>query len=299
MKKFLTLLVLLLSGCGSREPSSPIPPSLEQELSARVEAAEKWAIRDANGAPTKVKADGSPDTGDALLWAGILCSSNPAKFQASCEQVKASQGADGRIWRHPSRVEVDLVNSFSRDMAIGLLLYVQATQDVTFLQKWVDYVVENGQACTEATDNRCEMTTIIWSLAKLAAPEINLHGKQVLSPKQVLAVLYAAATGGESGYPLHLIAQQLILLKRAGESGAVLWQETAKALYKRDSSNALFAYLAGRLDSATLLMLEQLPAKRPSGASQWSFERESSSRAWMQSMGWEYVWLYYVMQEGK
>jgi hypothetical protein len=182
-------------------------------------------------------------------------------------------------------------------MALGLLLYTQVTNDVTSLQKWVDYVVENGQACPDATDNRCDMSVIIWSLAKLVAPDVDLHGRQVLSPKQVLAVLYSAATAGEDGYPLHLIAQQLVLLKRAGEGNALLWQETAKALYKRDSGNPLFAYLAGRPDSATLLMIDQIPETGPAGPTQWSFERPSSSRAWKQSMGWEFIWLHELMKK--
>lgn len=267
---------------------------------------EKWAARepsgDGRGAAVKSLPNGKPDTGDALLWSGILCSLDSVKFIANCESVEDSQGPDGRMWRHPSRVGKDQVNSFSRDMAMGLLLYAQVTKDVTSLQNWVDYVVAEGQACPDAVDNRCSMSTVIWSLAKIAAPSVDLHGKKVLAPKQVLAILYAAAVGGESGYPLHLIAQQLILLKRAGEGNALLWEETAKALYKRDPSNALFAYLAGRPDSATLLMLEQMPTSRPAGgslATEWSFEREGSQRAWERSMGWEYVWLFQLMKEDK
>lgn len=296
--------LLALSGCGwfgggSRTSASPSQVELARE---RVEQAESWAARDQWGAPTKVLASGKPDTGDALLWAGILCSSgafgrpgspsDPVKFAASCEQVEDSQGPDGRMWRHPSRVGRDTVNSFSRDMAMGLLLAVQATGDVDMLQRWVDYVIENGGACPDATDNRCEMSTNIWSLAKIAAPSVDLHGKAVLTAKQVLVVLYAATREGEAGYPLHLIAQQLVLLKRAGESGALLWRQTAQVLYEREPTNALFAHLAGRDDVAVQLVLQQLPTSRPAGASQWSFEREGSSEAWRQSMGWEYIWLF-------
>jgi len=311
-KSLLVLLCLALSAgalsaCSvwpwGENERTPAPASSLERAAERVALAEGgWAAVDQWGAPTKLLPSGKPDTGDALLWAGILCSSgafgrpgspsDPVKFIASCEQVEDSQSPDGRMWRHPSRVGRDTVNSFSRDMAMGLLLAVQATGDVDMLQRWVDYVVENDGACPDATDNRCQMTTTIWSLARIVAPSVDLHGKKALAPKQVLAVLYAAAVGGESGYPLHLIAQQLILLKRAGESGAILWEETAKTLYNREPSNALFAHLAGRNDVAVELLLQQLPTDRPAGASQWSFEREGSSEAWLQSMGWEYVWLF-------
>lgn len=299
--RILFVLLLLVLSCG-RGSSAEVPPALEQQLAERVAEVEQWAARepagDGRGAAVKSLPSGKPDTGDALLWSGILCSISPDKFSANCDSVEDSQGPDGRMWRHPSRVGKDVRNSFSRDMAMGLLLQVQRTGDVDMLQRWVDYVIREGQACPDAEDNRCEMTTVIWSLAKLAAPSLHLHGKKVLAPKQVLAVLYAAAVAGETGYPLHLIAQQLVLLKRAGEGNALLWQETAQALYRRDSSNALFAYLAGRPDSATLLMLEQMPRERPSGASQWSFEREGSQQSWKRSMGWEYVWLYLLMRTG-
>lgn len=292
------LLVLLIALSCGRGSSTSVPPALEQQLTERVQEVEQWAARESSGAAVKSLSNGQPDTGDALLWSGILCSVDPDKFSANCDSVEDSQSPDGRMWRHPERVGRDVQNSFSRDMAMGLLLYTQVTQDVTLLQRWVDYVITEGQACPDAVDNRCSMSTVIWSLAKIAAPSVNLHGKKVLAPKQVLAVLYAAAVGGETGYPLHLIAQQLVLLKRAGEGNALLWEETAKALYQRDPSNALFAYLAGRPDSATLLMLEQMPRERPGGASQWSFEREGSQQAWKRSMGWEYVWLHLLMRAG-
>lgn len=294
---FFILPILLLS-CG-RSDSPDIPPSLSLQVSKRVANTENWAARDPllNDVPTKLRADGSADNGDGLLWAGILCSADQAKFASSCQYVADSQGSDGRMWRSPTRVDKEDKNTFSRDMAMGLLLAVQATGDVVMLQRWVDYVTENELACPVADDNRCQMTTNIWSLAKIAAPEVDLGGHILLTPKQLLIVLYGAASTSDGGFPLHLIAQQLILLKRAGEGNALIWRKTAELLHDREPSNALFAYLAGKSERASVLIMEQLPTDRPIGASQWSFERVGTQQAWKHSMGWEYIWLHALMSK--
>src|SRR5262245_41908479 len=55
-----------------------------------------------------------------MLWAGLLCA---AGERAQCDAIRASQTTDGRLWRSPSRVNVQTQNSSSRDMLLGFLHY--------------------------------------------------------------------------------------------------------------------------------------------------------------------------------
>ncbi|NBO38908.1 hypothetical protein EBU99_10035, partial [bacterium] len=102
------------------------------------------------------------EVGDAVLFNGLLCL---AGDELSCEAVRRSQGSDGRMWRAEFRLARDAVNSFSRDMAVGVLAYLVATRDTDLAKRWMVWIEQNDyRLCRESTDNRCDFTPGFWTL---------------------------------------------------------------------------------------------------------------------------------------
>jgi hypothetical protein len=62
---------------------------------------------------------------NTLSWAGYSCfaatlAQDTVTSSKRCGEVKNSQGANGRWWRGPGRVNIEVKDSFSRDMSLGL-----------------------------------------------------------------------------------------------------------------------------------------------------------------------------------
>lgn len=273
--------LVLLVGCGRSTPTKPNPSELER-LEERVVQVLEWAPVCKNGMASKQ----SCDDGDNLLWSGLLCLSGE---ESQCRFVKESVDTDGRAWRSPYRVGKDRANSFSRDMAVGLLAYVARTKDFATLDRWVNYYEAEGKLCPDAVDNRCELSPNIRSLAKIVKGDKS-------EVDSYLTILYAQAKFGETGYPMHLVASQLVILKHLGLGNRYLWNQTAQALNTRDI-NPLFMYLDGEEDKAVRTALERIPQAKPTKQSQWSIERHHSEAAWKRSMGWEWVYLLNLIKE--
>ena len=284
---------LLLNGCG-RSGSAPAGPSTLAQLDVKLEQVRSWApVCSATGAPTKRPASIDCDDGDGLLWAGLSCFAGTS--EAACQYVRASQGADGRMWRSPQLVDKDNKNSFSRDMALGFLSYVARTGDTGSLDRWIAYINANsGKMCPDGTDNRCDPLLNVKALIKAIHRGADISA---VSPQVILTGLTVSAATADTGFPLHLIAVELILLKELGFSGHSTYKVTADSLHSRQSRNPLFAYLAGHNDTAVELMLEQIPSARPDSPSEWSFEREQAGEAWRKSMGWEFLFLRKLLGE--
>ena len=93
--------------------------------------------------PSKRHGDGTCDDGDATLFNGLLCA---AGDERGCDGVRDAQDSDGRWWRSPRRRRGEgrkAHNSFSRDMSMGVLLYLAATEDRTAAEKWLRWIEKN------------------------------------------------------------------------------------------------------------------------------------------------------------
>lgn len=237
--------------------------------------------------------------GDAALFNGLMCLSGD---ELACEAVRRSQGSDGRMWRAELRVASDAVNSFSRDMALGVLAYLVETRDVGLAQRWMAWIKENDlRLCRESSDNRCLITPPVWTLFRDVWLYLGLTPTEEMSSRSSLwidstFVTLMQAQFAPLGFELHLTAVSLLLRKKMGQRSETL-QSLAGALVARQPRNPFFVYLNEGVSFRTVQLTSQwCPEQPPQYKSEWSFERNSNQRPWLRSMGWECVMLINLME---
>jgi hypothetical protein len=230
------------------------------------------------------------DVGDSLLWSGLLCLSGEDDF---CQAIPFFQDVHGRFWRHPSRINVEKGDSFSRDMALGALAYILKTRDVAIMDSWMTYIADhNGKLCPDDSDRRCTVTPKLYGLFYLVAREI---GSNIITPHMRLGVIADDTTAlieaktAPSGYPLHLIAVQILIKQKLGVDNFVT-NSVLDVLIEREPHNPFFRFLregaSGKVLSDFNKIYPELPPKR---LNQWLFQRAWSDRAWLQAVGYDLV----------
>lgn len=315
MKLLALFSVIFMTACGAAEnkeaqcifkgcPSTSSAPA-DQITSDQVAQLQNLGLQIRSWAPTcggGIACEDGND-GDSLLWAGLLCSVGE---QAQCNAVRSSQSSDGRAWRSPSRVNNASKtaydadgdsNSFSRDMLLGFLHYLAATKDVAAGTNLVNYIISHDdKLCTDANDNRCDLTFPQYSEAWGTMKYVWLHmdatptkemeqgdigDEAILKTESVFAI--------NNGYTLHLVAVELYLRQRIGNFDSTL-QNAAGVVLSRQPNNPFYEYVAnGKTSRAADLVLQYCPTKKPSQANQWSWQRDTAEAAWNNSMGWDCI----------
>lgn len=239
------------------------------------------------------------DDGDSVLFAGLLCL---AQIEAGCLTVKASQGEDGRWWRSPRRNpdNIGKDNSFSRDMALGVLAYLTATKDRDAANNWWHWIENNRPCiakigvecivygipryCTDDTDNRCSITPMmfatmyrVWKYLDLQPPKAmsRFRDSPILKPKR-------------KGYPLHLFAVHEYIRQRQGNMPN---KEVTNFLMSQDSSNPFFVWLYQGRTTHFKKLVDLYCAGHEGDRDQWSWERDTLERAWYDSMVWDCLFI--------
>lgn len=273
-------------GGTSRELGIKSEPAEIANLKGLREAVRAWAPRCGVSASKE-----NCDVGDATLFNGLLCLSGD---ELSCEAVRRSQGSDGRIWRAEFRVAAEAVDSFSRDMAMGVLAYLVATKDVELARRWMLWIENNNwRLCRESSDNRCDFTPGFWLLfgdvwRYLGLP-LNQNMRSAFLDDSVLALLQSQFA--PAGFELHLASVNLLVRRSMGQQSATL-DSLAQALALRQGQNPFFAYLArGARSNVLRRTIEWCPSSAPRLRTEWSFERNQQDKPWERSMGWECVML--------
>ena len=292
-------------------------------LDERIQA---WA----NSSPycTGFPSKGGCDDGDSVLFNGLLCFSG---LELGCETVRKSFNQSTGEWvRSPRRVGFSpLVDederSFSRDHILGILLYTAKTHDFVTFEKWLTWM-KNTPKCLVLVRGKCLVDSKFTHVCRtfnfgcLYLPGINRYIDTVMSLAgsrnnswrisegrnlTTEAILRFEMKSSASGYPLHLKAVSLFLLGELGYDSEFT-AEVAKQLVRRDPHNLFFAYLADTTSTGALLQskalidqcrwvgswnLNEKGSFTRRAQNQWSFERDSSERAWESSMGWDCVFL--------
>ena len=236
------------------------------------------------------------EDGDSLLWASLLHASG----EDHIDGILACQDESGRFWRSPARVKNDVKNSFSKDMATGLILAAMAdslmydkSYIVNALQRWIDFVVSNRYQAfpsSDATDGRAIMTPAIFWAASYAGANVPTWLKATRS--LLYPYLYIAAMFNKPGYTLHLVGVSLFTIQMT--HGNWFTNKIAKVLYKRQSKNPFFAYLAGDYTAAADMTYKYYINSlynNQGSRHQWGWEREDDEKAWKDSCGHDFVFI--------
>ena len=241
-------------------------------------------MKSIDGFPIK----GNGDDGDSMLWAGLLIASGNDIAKVA---VKKCQSEDGRIWRSPARVHNNPQNSFSRDMSLGVLLYIQDSGDMEMADRWVSYIKKTGGLfpASESTDTRHIVTPTLWwlmSYVGIKVPLIYRLTRFLYKPYTKFEFMFTPR-----GYETHLKAVGELILAIAHKKRDV---EFGQKLAERERFNPFFAWLAGKdkdfildlVDSAKEFIAPYSNGDGTYGvANQWSWERSDKEMAQCDSMG--------------
>ena len=249
--------------------------------------------------------------GDMALFSGLLCA---AGEDLACTMVRDSQDIDGRWWRSPRRNPGNLgeSQSFSRDMSLGVLLYLVTSHDVQAAQRWLDWIVNNRAClvnkplggclvrgpyrfCRDDHNGACTMTPGNWALLGRVWSALGLEPSEQMRLASGLdsAALLLQAKAAPLGYEAHLPAVE-VLLKQQLNADDRARAKAAVTLAERQPQNPFFVYLRDGASSALqqrLLSLCPGPASPSPERNQWAWERATDEQAWRNSMGWDCLFM--------
>jgi hypothetical protein len=243
---------------------------------------------------------------DCTFWNGIACSNAQNDTHFSCNEPWESQSPNGMIWRSPW--EAAMQNStnpdfFSRDQGLGVLCHLSNSNAVnvtSWYNKWWDFIDGNKASMCPGGFYDCKFVTPFWCTFDTVASKRGLKppkeswmlprfGKGACNNQNLY--IYISCKYNDNGSALHLAALDVYIRRQLNIWDEVL-QNSANVLHKRDPQNAFFRWLSeGTSDGLADLVISQVPKDKNHKMQQWAFVREDSSKAWEESMGWDYIFL--------
>jgi hypothetical protein len=319
MKKLLPLTsLLLLLSCGGQDQANCVfkgkdcnkdnPKASEEEaiteqqlsdlriLASRIKA---WTLSCEGGIACGETNIGDLDSGDSLLWAGLLCA---AGDRAQCSAAASSQNSSGQIFRNPGGSRG--ANDSSRDMFLGFLLYISTTKNQIAANKILSYIeLNNEKLCTNASDNRCSVNSTaysgLWGTMQKVWRHIGLVPNEKMNRGNVGddTLINAESQFSSEGYPLHLVGVELFLRQITGTYSSSL-ENAANTLLNREPYNPFFEYIAkGKTQRAAQLILDKCPSSLNHTRKQWAWQRSESEQAWKQSKGWDCLFMIHLLSK--
>lgn len=304
--------MLLLISCGDNQPDNTLK-SEDNFLHSAKQVWESKAFLCQGEFPSKMREDGQCDDGDMTLFNGLLCASGD---KLGCQAVKRSQTLNGQWWRSPRRARTSNLgdrNSFSRDMALGVLLYLVETKDTQAANRWWTWIKNNRPCslqnpfngkcmikgfyryCKDDNDFRCTITpgmlynmSLVWKHIGLQPPSA-MKSKLGEKEDQIIHVL---AKDTKVGYQLHL-KSVAAFLKMSMHIHKTRTKKLVEVLIQKQPNNLFFQYLdKGQSPSLAQRLVEICPDHHFSGRlHQWSWERDTKQQAWQNSMMWDCIFM--------
>lgn len=304
---FLSLVIFLFQIGGIY--ASDLSNDLKEKLEEHIKSWKDYAPL-CEGYPSKEDCD----DGDMTLFSGLLCI---AGVEDGCNMVRDSQGSNGRWWRSPRRVDGKYSTkniTFSRDMSLGVMLYLVAEKDSDRAKAWLNWIKENracmldnpssyGDPCLayaplyrlckgDEGDFRCQITPNIWGLMTRVWTYLDLPLDDEMKGNEISDFEWQTleATFSE-GYQLHLKGVSA-LLYQVIERNNKITEKLTDTIIRKQPDNPFFMYLSnGSTKEVVDRLLEVCPTTKPDKMKQWSWERDTSSAAWKQRMGWDCIFM--------
>lgn len=242
----------------------------------------------------------SCDTGDGMLWAGLMLLSGYQSTEITTG-VRASVTDKGRPFRSPSHLKAsDGKDSFSRDMLLGLLSYFVASRDVDLAKRFQEYLKGNNLLlCPVSTDTRCLITGGVQTLYHYSDRYLGLTPTVVESDENGIDEISMLGTSRArtANFETHLAAVRVLLAEKIGIA-TQSHTETARNLAKRFPNNLFFRYLDRA--STDVAVREELAKKVLESMKHW---KQAKRDVWMwetdltnpentnDSMGWDLVFV--------
>lgn len=300
------VLTMALSACGNNQQSDVMSANGQSEWRAYINDQLSFCM----GHPSKEDCD----DGDMTLFSGLSCAGGD---QRGCYAVQISQSGNGRWWRSPRRIDGNLGqhNSFSRDMAMGTMLYLVTRRDTQAATRWLNWIEDNRPClaekpwplegcairgphryCTDEEDQRCTLTPASWALMGRVWDYLGL-GRNAEMRRYEGAdgdPMVIAAEQNDPGYTLHLVGVE-VYLKQIMQAGREQREKVARILAKRQPGNLFFRLLHEGPTNMIASELAQVcpnPGQPHAGRkSQWAWERDTNSQAWRHSMMWDCLFM--------
>lgn len=257
------------------------------------------------------------DDGDSVIFSGLLCFSGE---QIGCKAVKNSQSDNGQWYRSPRRKISKGGSSkanFSRDQMLGLMLYFVKTKDKNSAERWWKWVNRKSpRTVCSNNDNVCILVdklslSLIAHVFKYIGIKLDSDLQDILNqqnPVENWKTTKLVIAGAEPGYVSHNYIVTLMIHNFINTSKSEWKEYWLKQLLKKDDmdENPFFWYVGKKIckngcseiqlpsHSEIISKTLQRCPKIDSTISlrkQWSWERTNSNSPWLNSMGWDCVFL--------
>jgi len=248
----LPLLITFCVSCGGKDTPSHAKPavSLAEKL---VEVRESLPM--CGGIVVFTDAYEGCHQPNGGLYHGILCFSGE---QWACDVVPLHITRNSLV-KDIINAGADHGGSGSRDELVGHLFYLLETADRQHANDLISIIRRNGnKLCTDATDNRCEITPAMWGLMRVVWNKLGweLTTNMVVGNMGDDSALVMSAYTAPIGYQTHLIALSL-LLRAKTDTWSAQCQKALETLLDRHPT-ILVKWLSGKDVSEELLKaLEQ------------------------------------------
>ena len=302
---------IVISSCGQEQHSELLSLNATSEWRKYLDDQLPFCM----GQPSKENCD----DGDMTLFNGLSCASGDSR---GCYAVEVSQSSDGRWWRSPRRLGGNNGedNSFSRDMAMGVMLYLVTRRDAESANRWLNWIEGNRPCladkpwplegcavrgphryCTDEVDQRCTLTPSSWALLGRVWDYLGIRRNAEMRRYEGADgdALVFAAEQNDAGYTLHLVGVE-VLLKQIMQAGREHREKAATNLAHRQPENIFFRWLNEGAHSKLATELQKLcpsPSQPHRGKKyQWAWERDTDSAAWRNSMIWDCLFMLNILK---
>jgi len=299
----IVVLLMTLTACGPQTPSFVQTLPSRSELAIAAERVEHLAITcddlvTANR-PHGLTQRPECDTGDSMLFSALSLFGKDNQERVFA--MKSSFGEDGRPFRSPEDLRAGGGDkSFSRDMTMGVLVYLALSRDVDLARRFWAYIFTHSYNVCPMKNGSCLLTPAMLAVFRDVWRHIGLE-----PPKETAFVrwvdeetLFQTVASVDPGYQLHLVSVNVFIRLLTGNL-TQRYRTVMDRIVAKQPENPWYRYLQWKLQQrpthelAPLADLTRIQLSMwPRGIqTDWSFEKGDLDEGFRDSMGHEWILL--------